>query len=78
MKMLRTSLLAIAALAVLAATMPSSVTDAKDLTGKRKKAPDAHPTVILQRLAVPKQTGKSGPGVYRSMDGASTWTTVRP
>jgi hypothetical protein len=77
MILLRTSFVAIAALALLAATMPSSVTDAMELTGKHKKAPDVRPTVVLQRLAVPKRTQKSGPGVYRSMNGGSIWT-VRP
>src|SRR5262245_26359470 len=47
---------ALGTLALLAGTMLSSATSANELTGKGKRAPDARPTVILQRLAVPKRT----------------------
>jgi len=67
---------ALGTLALLAGTMLSSATSANELTGKGKRAPDARPTVILQRLAVPKRTRQSGPGMYKTMNGGSTWTNV--
>ena len=40
-------------------------------------APGAHPTLLLQRLAVPKLAAINGPGVLRSMDSGRTWTMRR-
>src|SRR5262245_3929254 len=78
--MLGKSLVSVAAAAILAAAFVQHTTPTAEAAEKAKAPPkpNAHPTVILQRLAVPKRTQKSGPGVYRSMDRGSTWTGVRP
>jgi hypothetical protein len=66
--MLKGALTAAIAVAVCATTM----------TGQPAMAvAGAHPTLLLQRLAVPKLTAMTGPGVLRSMDSGRTWAMRR-